>query len=85
MDERGVIPQFIEKIFGKNWIPKFGGIIGVAAVTVSMLPKSLEIDPQWAVLLASLGVAIGNLGSKQFNNHSTSEEVKKATIKEEMK
>jgi hypothetical protein len=70
---------FMEERFGKNWLTSLGGLIALVGSMLGLLPKSLNIDPQWAIFVAGLGAAIGGFGAKSFNAHSTAAEVQTAT------
>jgi hypothetical protein len=75
----------VERFLGKNWITSLAGWIGVSALLVPALPKSLGVDIEWALFLTSASAAIAGFGSKQFNVHSTREEVTTSTINESAK
>jgi hypothetical protein len=72
----------MESILGKNWLTTLGGIIAALGGLVALLPKSLELDPQWGAFAVALGGAITGVGAKSFNVHSTQGEVKESTKEE---
>ena len=75
----------MEKLLGKNWITTLGGLIAALGGVLALLPKSVNLDPQWGAFVVGLGGAIAGFGSKDFNNHSTQTEVRKATIEGNIK
>jgi len=81
----GLLDQYMTKIVGANWITKIGGLISGLGGLIVLLPKSVGLDPAWGGFLSALGGVIVGLGAKDFNNHSTQAEVKKATREEFIK
>jgi hypothetical protein len=66
-------------ILGENWITKLGGLIAAIGGVLALLPKSLDLDPQWGAFAVGLGGAIAGFGAKDYNVHSTQAEVKTST------
>lgn len=69
----------MKNILGENWLTNLGGLIAAIGGVMALLPKSLNLDPQWGAFAVGLGGAIAGFGAKSFNVHSTQNEVKVAT------
>ena len=63
----------------KNWITTVGGILAAVGTIASQapIPAPYKFIP---ALIAALGTAMIGGGAKDFNVHSTAEEVNKATL-----
>lgn len=68
----------------RNWLTTLGGIL----LSLGALAETLDLPADWkwvSPALLSIGGLIVGAGAKQFNVHSTVEEVKTATVKKDLK
>ena len=75
----GLLDEKMTALLGNNWVTKMGALISGLGGLIALLPKSVEIDPAWGGFVSALGAVIIGLAAKDWNNHSTQAEVKKAT------
>ena len=81
----GILYDKARSLLGDNWITKVGGLVSGIGGLIVLLPKSMDVDPEWGGFLSAAGGVIVGLGAKDYNNHSTQAEVKKATEEEKKK
>ena len=82
---KGLVDEKMTRLLGENWITKIGALVSGLGGLIVLLPKSVAVDPAWGGFFASLGGVIVGFGAKDFNNHSTQDEVRKATIDDAIK
>jgi hypothetical protein len=82
----GIVPGYLERVFGKNWITKFGGMISMIGGLVAVLPDMLEFEGhnQWAAFIVSIGAAISGFGSKSYNQDDIDNRDIENSIKQEV-
>jgi len=73
----------------KNWKTTLSGAIGAIVAIGAMVGTYAEfLPPKYAAIaigIGTLSTAIGNIASKDFDSHSTKEQVTAATIEESAK